>query len=121
MSNLIDSSAWIDFIRGGETAQPAVAAALRDGSAALTEPVWFELWSGARGKREETFLNGLRATCQWLTLDEPCWESTYGLCRKARKSGLACPLADVLIVACAKRHGAGLIHRDKHIDHLLKL
>jgi predicted nucleic acid-binding protein len=31
------------------------------------------------------------------------------------------PLADILIVACARRHGAELLHLDKHIDALLAL
>ena len=41
--------------------------------------------------------------------------------RVAQQQGLACPLADVLIVACAKRHGAELLFRDQHIDQLLAL
>jgi len=118
---LIDTSAWVDFIRKGETAQPAVASALRDGTAALTEPVWAELWSGARNKREDDFLQGVKSSCLWLGCDPECWERSYDLGRKAIRKGLNCPLADVLIVACALRHGAELCHADKHITPLLKL
>ena len=121
MSLLIDSSAWIDFMRGGEAASPDVAEALRSGLAAMTEPVWAELWSGSRNKREDDFLNGIRSSCLWLECDVDCWERSYALRRKATRKGLNCPLADVLIVACALRYGAELYHADKHIDALLKL
>lgn len=121
MIRLIDSSTWIEFMRGGEAARPDVADALRNGSAALTQPVWAELWSGARNKREDGFLNGMKASCQWLDCDQECWDRSYDLRRKAIRKGLNCPLADVLIVACALRHGAELYHSDKHITALLKL
>ncbi len=121
MTCLIDSSAWIEFMRGGEAAQPELAGALRDGSAAITEPIWAELWSGARSKREEDFLKGVRSSCQWLECDGKCWDRSYDLRRKAIRAGLNCPLADVLIVACALRYGVRLCHADKHIDALLKL
>ncbi|MDA7881518.1 PIN domain-containing protein [Akkermansiaceae bacterium] len=121
MSKLVDSSAWIDFMRGGEEARPDVAAALRNGSAAMTEPVWAELWSGSRSKREDDFLIGLKSSCLWLECDRECWDGSYDLRRKAIRKGLNCPLADVLIVACALRHGAELCHVDKHMTALLEL
>jgi predicted nucleic acid-binding protein len=118
---VVDSSSWIEFIRGGEAAAPGVAEALREGTAAMTEPVWAELWSGARGGREERFLEGLRDSCAWLSIDGESWDQCYRLRRGARQRGLNCPLADVLVVACARRHGAGLLHRDKHLDSLLQI
>ena len=121
MVSLIDTSAWVEFIRKGETAQPAVASALRDGAAALSEPIWVELWSGSRSKREDEFLQEVKASCRWLECDGDCWERSYDLRRKAVRKGLNCPLADVLIVACALRHGAGLCHADKHLTVLLEL
>lgn len=121
MVSLIDTSAWVDFIRKGEAAQPTVASTLRDGSAALTEPVWAELWSGSRSKREDDFLLAVKASCQWLDCDRETWDRSYNLRRNAVRKGLNCPLADVLIVACALRHGAKLCHADKHMTALLKL
>jgi len=121
MSLLIDSSAWIAFMRGGEKAQPVVAESLRDGSAALTEPIWAELWSGSRSKREVDFLKGLKSNCLWLECDGECWDRSYDLRRKAIRKGLNFPLADVLIVACALQHGAELCHEDKQMTALLKL
>lgn len=100
---------------------PEVTDALRSGAAAMTEPVWTELWSGSRSKREDDFLQRVKSSCQWLECDGECWERSYELRRKAVRKGLNCPLADVLIVACARRHGAELCHADKHMAALLKL
>lgn len=83
--------------------------------------VWLELWSGARGKREESILKELRGVCEWLDIDGDVWEHAAELAQTARQSGLNCPVADVLITACANRHRSGLIHRDKHVEALLKL
>jgi len=98
-----------------------VAEALRDASAALTQAIWVELWGGARNQREDDFLNGIKESCQWLNFDHECWERSYALQKKAIRGGLNCPLADVLIVACAQRYGAELFHSDKHMTALLKL
>lgn len=87
----------------------------------MTEPVWAELWSGSRSKREDNFLNEVKMSCQWLDCDRESWEGSYDLRRKAMRESLNCPLADVLIVACALRHGAELCHADKHMTALLEL
>ncbi|WP_166443100.1 PIN domain-containing protein [Phragmitibacter flavus] len=121
MKVLIDSSTWIDFFREGDARHPEVGEALWSQRAVLCSVVWVELWSGVRSKREEAVLTNLRECCGWLEIDVETWRITAELRRAARRKGLNCPLADVLIVACAKRHGAVLMHRDKHFEKLLQL
>ena len=121
MKVLIDTSAWIDFLREGDPKHPEVGEAIRSQRAVLCPVVWVELWSGMRGKREEAVLTNLRDCCGWLEIDVETWRITAELRRVARWKGVNCPLSDVLIVACAKRHGSGLMHRDKHFEELMKL
>ncbi len=121
MKVLIDSSAWIDFLREGRSKQPEVAAALESGRAVLCPVIWAELWIGARGKREEAVLSHIREVCGWLEIDAAVWESAALLGRVAKGQGLNCPLADVLVVACAQHHEVEILYRDKHIDSLLAL
>jgi predicted nucleic acid-binding protein len=83
--------------------------------------VWVEISRGIRGKREERIARELSALCPSLPMDGESWEEAARLGRLASQSGLNCPLADVLIVACAKRHGATVIHSDKHFEALMKL
>lgn len=121
MRLLIDSSIWIDFLKNGDNEHLEVATAVRGNYAYLCQPVWVELWSGARGKREEIVLKHMHECCGWLEIDDKTWQLAAELRRKARRTGLNCPLSDVLIAACAKRHGANLLHRDKHLETLMKL
>lgn len=121
MKALIDSSVWIPFLRGHSELPKAVSEAMSDGKAHLCPVVWVEICRGIRGKREERIARELSALCPSLPMDDEAWEAAARLGSVAMQSGLSCPLADVLIVACAKRHGATLIHDDKHFESLLKL
>ncbi|MCU0781572.1 MAG: PIN domain-containing protein [Akkermansiaceae bacterium] len=121
MIALVDTSVWIDFLRQPAGSVPELELALREGRAALCPVVWVELWSGARGKAEEAILLEMRALCLPLEMDAATWQRAAELNRAAARNGVSCPLADVLIVACAMCHGTILLHRDKHIDTLLAL
>lgn len=70
--------------------------------------------------REKKIAAELAELCPLLPMDEACWIEAAHLGRAAKLSGLNGPLADVLIVACAGRHGAEIVHDDKHIEVLLK-
>lgn len=118
---LADSSVWIDFLRQAPGNVPELELALREGRAAICPVVWVELWSGVRGKAEAAALQEMRGLCLPLEIDAAAWQRAADLNRAAVLNGLNCPLADVLIVACASRHGAGVLHRDKHIGALLAL
>jgi predicted nucleic acid-binding protein len=120
---LIDSSAWIGFLRDSRisTVADQVEHCLKAHSAALCPVAWMELHRSAQGKRELAELENLRQICLWLEIDSVAWEAAAELSRKARMKGLNCPMADVLIAACAKRHGVALLHQDKHLVALMKL
>jgi predicted nucleic acid-binding protein len=118
---LIDSSVWIDFLRHKSDLAGEVGSLLQMGSAALCPVTWFELFRGLKGRREIAALDELKALSLWLEIDPAVWLEANEIGRKAEQHGLNCPVADVLIVACAKRHGAAVLHRDKHIAALLEL
>ena len=120
MNVLIDSSVWIDFLRQ-VPGEADLEQAIREGRAAICPVIWVELWSGARGRREQAALRELRELCRSLEVDGETWSRAADLRRAAKQRGLHCPLADALIVACAKRHGVELMYRDKHLKALLTL
>lgn len=121
MMLLVDSSVWIPFLRGHGALPDRVSQAMSDGKAHLCPVVWVEIQQGVRGKREERIVTELAELCPSLPIDDPCWHKAARLGRAASLAGLNCPLADVLIVACALCHGADLCHADKHMTALLKL
>lgn len=117
---LIDSSVWIEIVRG--RADPAlgrqVHALLDSGQAALCDPVWLELYQGARGRKELTYLEHLRGLSIWLAFDPECWRQASLFARSLRAGGVNVPTGDLLIFACARRHGAVLLHQDSHFTQM---
>jgi predicted nucleic acid-binding protein len=117
---LVDSSAWVEVLRNraAPVLRQSVEAALHQGRAALTAPVWVELYRGVRGKRELQQLNSLRGLCQWLEFDDECWELAAQTARKCREDGATVPLGDILVFACARRHGVEMIEHDQHFAQI---
>lgn len=113
---LIDSSVWVEVSRkgGDESLKAELAELLRAGRTAMTWPVWVELHQGARGKRDEENLKGWREVSHWLEFDEACWVEAAKTARACLRAGVNVPFGDVLVFACAARHGAGLFERDRH-------
>lgn len=121
MKYLVDSSTWIPFLRGQSDLPPIIAKAMAEGQAHICPIIWIEIYRGIRSKREEKLAADLADLCPSLAIDDAVWIQASKLARKALRSGLNCPLADILIVACARHHGAELHHSDKHMAALLDL
>ena len=117
---LIDTSSWIHFLRpdGDPAIRDRVEAALRAGDACWCPVVQLELWNGARGGPEQRGLRQFAAVLPDLPIDADVWSAAYDLARRARTRGVTVPAADVVIAACAHRHGAGLESADKDFERL---
>lgn len=113
---LIDSSVWVEVSRrtGDRALKEKVGALMREGRTAMTWPVWVELHQGARGRREEENLKGWRRASKWLEFDDACWNEAVATSRACLRAGVKLPLGDVLVHACAARHGVELFERDRH-------
>jgi len=118
---LVDSSIWIPFLRGKAELPGDLPRRLAEGEARVCPVIWVELYAGIKGKREEGLVAQIADLCPSLEMDQEVWKEASLRGRKAQRAGLNCPLADVLIVACALRHGVELEHADKHMAALLEL
>lgn len=120
MKVLIDSSAWIHFLRpdGDEAVRARVRSALLTGQACWCPMVRLELWNGARGDKEKQVLKEFEADLIELPMPAEVWELAFDKARRARASGLTVPATDILIAACASFHGVGLEHADGDFDRL---
>lgn len=118
----VDSSAWIEAERSG--GDPGIAsrleALIHAGLAAMTGPVWTELFQGIRGKREEARLEVTRSLCVRLEFDAACWQQAAGSARSCPRAGVNVPFGDVLVDACARRHAVELLERDRHFAMIAK-
>ena len=107
---LVDSSSWIHFLRpqGDPVVRSRVEAALRNGDACWCPLVRLELWNGAAGGRDRKILRDFEAVLPELSIDDEVWTAAFELARRARAAGVSVPATDILIAACARRHGAAL-------------
>jgi predicted nucleic acid-binding protein len=80
-----------------------------------------ELWNGARGDREKKALREFEQVLPELEVTAGVWEAAYDLARRARAAGLTIPVADLLIIACARHHGVAIETTDAHFAELEKL
>jgi len=117
---LVDSSSWIHFLRpsGDPVVRARVEAALTAGEACWCPLVRLELWNGAAGDRDRRILRDFENVLPELAMDDEVWARAYELARRARAAGVSVPATDVLIAACARRHGAGLETADSDFERL---
>lgn len=114
---LVDSSAWIEFLRSTGS---AVHIRLRGMLAAgvelcTTEVVLMEILAGARCDREREELRRLLyGRCTFLSLQAPAdYERAADLYQRCRRGGeTARKLTDCLIAVVAIRNEAQVLHRD---------
>jgi hypothetical protein len=113
---LVDSSAWIEFLRAtGSPAHLRVRAALEQGVAlAGTDVVVMEILSGARDNDDRDRLRRLLYSVEFLAVDGPAdYEQAAELYRACRAGGeTPRKLTDCLIATVAIRNGATLLCDD---------
>lgn len=119
---LVDTSAWVEYLRPGlsEVGERVEALVLAD-DAAWCDMVLLELWNGVRGQAEKRKLEELRATAHRLEINNEVWGLAHRLATRCRDKGKAFPTADILVAACATRHGVELEHKDNHFNEIMPL
>jgi predicted nucleic acid-binding protein len=110
---LIDTSAWVEFLRDTGSAVCARVDDLLDGDFATCHPIRMELLAGARDERHLGQLRGLLARAVLLPTPPARYETAAALYRTCRRQGLTVrKLIDCLIAAHAIDAGAELLQDD---------
>lgn len=113
---LVDSSAWVEFLRAtGSPAHLRLRAALRGGAElACTDVVLMEILAGTRDERDRDRLRRLLVGLEFLAVDGPAdYESAAELYRLCRRGGeTPRKLTDCLIAAVVIRNEAELLCSD---------
>ena len=115
---LVDTSAWIDALRGDgdREIRDAVKELTADGEAVLCDIVRLELWNGTSGVAEARMLRDLERELECVPTTAAVWAAARDLARACRARGVTVPATDLLVAACADAHGLGLLHHDAHFD-----
>lgn len=110
---LVDSSAWIEFLR--DTGSPTCKRVdtLLAGEIATCDPVLMEILAGARSESHHRDLRGLLARATMYHAEPGDYEMAAALYRKSRQNGETVRrLVDCLIAAIAIRNGLPVLHAD---------
>jgi predicted nucleic acid-binding protein len=110
---MIDTSAWVEFLR--DTGSPVCdrVDALLEGEVAVCEPVIMELLAGARSEAQLGDLRRLLARCVTLPTASVDYEMAAAIFRQCRRCGKTPrKMMDCLIAAVAIRNEVALVHHD---------
>jgi predicted nucleic acid-binding protein len=118
---LIDTSAWIEFLRDTGSAVCTKVDELLAGEVATCHPVRMELLAGARSHRHLRELGGLLARAVTLGTAPAHYDEAAALYRACRSEGETVrKLIDCLIAAHAITSEAELLHADGDFEVLAR-
>ncbi|MBC8364258.1 MAG: PIN domain nuclease [Actinobacteria bacterium] len=118
---LIDTSAWVEFLR--DTGSPTCRAVddLLDGDIAVCDPVCMEVLAGARDDLHLNDLRGLLARAGIVNTTPADYETAASLYRACRRQGETVRrLTDCLIASAAIAARTPVLHADADFDVLAR-
>jgi predicted nucleic acid-binding protein len=119
---LVDTSSWIEYLRGHET-EPAhrVKELIRLDQAGWCDLIALELWNGVRPGRENKALEDLEEAVTLFPLSTEVWRTARRLALRCRESGLTVPANDVIITACATHYALEIEGVDRHFAKIVPI
>ena len=113
-SVLLDTSVWIDALRGKTSNIVATTQELLKDDRVLTcEPVIFEIKRGLRPSERNRIMPLFNALIR-LPFDETVWDAAGDLDASLRKKGITIPPMDVIIAQVCLHHKVSLFTLDEH-------
>ena len=118
---LIDSSAWIEFLRDSGSAACQQVDELLDRDFAICDPIRMEVLAGARDESHLLNLRRLLARAVVIPMRPTDYEDAAALYRRCRRQGATVrKLIDCLIAAVAIRAGTPVLHHDADFHTLAR-
>lgn len=118
---LVDTSAWIEFLRDTGSEVCVTVDELLDADLAVCDAVSMEVLAGARSERHLMQLRGLLARATMLPTTSADYEAAASMYRSCRIHGETVrKLIDCLIAAVAVRANAEILHADADFDALAR-
>lgn len=116
---LIDTSAWVEFLRDTGSSVCSRVDALIDQDIATCDPIRMELLAGARDDHHLDALRRLLARATVLATRPSDYETAAALYRTCRRRGLTVrKLIDCLIASVAIREGVPILQADADFETL---
>jgi predicted nucleic acid-binding protein len=118
---LVDTSAWVEFLRGTGSTVCERVDGLLGSTTAITDPILMEVLAGARDEQHLHDLRGLLGRSQLLHCTPGDYAHAALLYRQCRQEGETVRrLMDCLIAAVAIREGLRVLHSDSDFEVLAR-
>ncbi len=121
---LVDTSAWVEYLRATGSPVHLRVRQLIETSAPLatTEPVIGEVLAGARDAAHLRTLRRLLLGCEVIAVDGlRSWERAAAIWRQCRAQGATVrSLTDCLVAEVALRSGLAVLHADRDFDAIAR-
>ncbi len=120
--HLIDTSVWIDFLRGSTTSKVSfLEQLLTDGEAALCEVTYSEICFGAKDQKQLLKYSKYFGAIPFLSLPLEWHHQAADIGWQIRSKGQKPYLADLMIALTALTHQVPLLTNDKDFEIYQKL
>ena len=118
---LVDTSAWVEFLRDTGSATCDLVDELLAGEIAICDAVLMEVLAGARDESHLRSLRHLLARAVMLPTQATDYDDAAALYRRCRRQGKTVRrLIDCLIASVSIRAGAPILHNDADFDILAR-
>jgi len=115
---VVDSSVWVDFLRGDRAAVKRVGDLLDEGAATVCGPVVAEVVSGAQNAAEHALLKELFGGLEWLADPQGLWPRVADFRFALGRGGFRAGLIDLAIATAALDSGLPLVTRDRGFQRI---
>ena len=110
---VVDTSAWVEFLRDTGSAVCNMVDALLDDDIAICDVISMEVLAGARNERHLGELRGLLARATLISITPGDYDEAAALYRTCRRNGETVrTLIDCLMAAVTIRAHASILHSD---------
>lgn len=119
---LIDTSIWIEYLRGRDNELvEAVKDLIRNHSAVLCGIVLSELLAGVRAKKDQDTLKQTLDALEYAEVSRATWIMAGEISSRLRQQGISVPLTDLILAALALENDSELFSSDTHFDRIPEL
>ncbi|MEY3414073.1 MAG: ribonuclease VapC11 [Actinomycetota bacterium] len=119
---LIDTSAWVEYLRDSDSATCNEVERLLNLEPALCDAIRMELLAGARDQQHVTQLEKLLARATTIKTEPVDYDNAAAIYRACRKLGVTIRAQiDCLIAAIAIRTNTSLLHNDSDFDAIAQV
>jgi predicted nucleic acid-binding protein len=116
---LVDTSVWVEFLRGEKIAiKRRLEKLLDENRAVVSGIILAELLTGIANEKEQRFLEECLLGLPFLESTHEIFATAGKMGAALRKKGITMPISDLLIAALAKAHALTVLTLDSHFQTL---